>query len=66
MHNPEIVFVYKMIYICKHASLTNGVGKTGYPSVKIETRSSLASCTSFNSKWVKVLNVRFETVKHST
>ena len=43
-------------------SLISGAGKTGQLRVK-EREYSLAQYTEINSKWIKDLNVRPETIK---
>ena len=47
----------------KTISLTSGVGKTGQPLVKNETRTLSNTIQKNKLKWIKDLNVRPETIK---
>ena len=44
----------------KTASLTNGVGETGY--LHAEEKTSLSTCTQINYKYIKKFSVRTETL----
>ena len=47
----------------KTASSVNGVGKTGQPHVRVKLEHSLKTIYKINSKWIKAVNVRLDTIK---
>ena len=47
----------------KTASSVNDVGKTGQPHVRVKLEHSLKTIYKINSKWIKAVNVRLDTIK---
>jgi hypothetical protein len=47
----------------KKASSTTGTGKVGCPHRRMTSNPYLSLCTKPNSKWIKILNVKPETLK---
>jgi hypothetical protein len=47
----------------KSPSLTNAAGKTGYLHAENKLVLCLSPCTRMNSRWIKDLNIRPETLK---